>query len=108
MKLSQRSQVSSAFFLITILAVAIPAAAQCNSNDAGAPCFSGNPDILGGRTSLLQDDDLVFNTVSLFTDVNGSPAGGSLLTSDSTITQTSQTLITVPNANNNALSNVIT
>ena len=71
---SQRSRVSVCFLAMTVLVLApasaqsIPAAAQCNSNDAGAPCFSGNPDILGGRASLLQDDDLAFNTI-VFTGI---------------------------------------
>ena len=107
MTLSQRSQVSISFIVITAFVAAMPAAAQCNSNDAGAPCFAGNPDILGGRTSLLQNDDLVFNTLT-FNGSGGSPAGGNLLTSNSTITQTSETQITAPNANNNGLSNTIT
>ncbi|HXC94744.1 MAG TPA: hypothetical protein VNU92_03540, partial [Edaphobacter sp.] len=66
---TQRSHVLVCLLAMTVLVLAtpasaqsIPAAAQCNSNDAGAPCFAGNPDILGGRASLLQDDDLVFNT----------------------------------------------
>ncbi|AXC10251.1 hypothetical protein ACPOL_0894 [Acidisarcina polymorpha] len=35
--------------------------AQCNTNDTTAPCFANVPDILGGRQSVLQDDDLVVN-----------------------------------------------
>lgn len=37
------------------------ALAQCNSNDSTAPCFANNPDILNGRNSLLQDDDITWN-----------------------------------------------
>ena len=114
MTLTQRSRVLVCFLAMAVLVLAIrasaqsiPAAAQCNSNDAGAPCFAGNPDILGGRASLLQDDDLVFNTL-IFNGSGSSPAGGNLLTSNSTITQTSETQITAPNANNNGLSNTIT
>jgi hypothetical protein len=107
MTLSQRSPVSISFIVITAFVAEMPAAAQCNSNDAGAPCFAGNPDILGGRASLLQNDDLVFNTLT-FNGSGGSPAGGNLLTSNSTITQTSETQITAANTNNNGLSNTIT
>jgi hypothetical protein len=89
-------------------AQSIPAAAQCNSNDAGAPCFAGNPDILGGRASLLQDDDLVFNTSVVTGSPDLSPGGGNLLTSNSTITQTSQTQMSTTNGSNTLLSNVIT
>jgi len=49
-----------AFFLL-ILSAPVLAYAQCNGNDANAPCFTNNADILDGRTALLQDDDLVFN-----------------------------------------------
>jgi hypothetical protein len=102
----QRSWVWIGFLAITVLVAAIPAAAQCNSNDAGAPCFAGNPDILNGRTSLLRDDDLVFNTLA--SNSNGAGAtGGNLLTSNSTITQTSLTQITSAANSNNAQSNVI-
>src|SRR5262249_7778017 len=33
----------------------------CNTNDIGAPCFTDNPDILGGEQAhnLLRTDDLV-------------------------------------------------
>lgn len=39
--------------------LATSALAQCNSNDTTAPCFANVSDILGGRQSLIQDDDLV-------------------------------------------------
>jgi hypothetical protein len=37
------------------------AIAQCNTQDSTAPCFANVPDILNGRQSVLQDDDLVVN-----------------------------------------------
>ena len=103
------SRVSLGSLVIVVLAMVMPAAAQCNSNDKGAPCFAGNSDILGGRGSLLQDDDLILNT-SIFSGPgpSSSPGGGSLLTSNSTITQTSPTQITAANANNTSVSNTIT
>ena len=104
----QRSWASIGLLAITIFVAAIPAAAQCsNTNDAGAPCFQNNPDILGGRPSLLQDDDLVFNT-TVVDGASTNPGGGNLLTSNSTITQTSPTQITGANTNNTPVSNTIT
>jgi hypothetical protein len=50
--------------------------AKCNSNDAKARCFSNNSDILGGRTALLQNDDLVFNGILVFHDGLGTPFTG--------------------------------
>jgi len=106
MTLTQRLRVLFGFLGIVVFVLTMPAAAQCNSNDAGAPCFAGNPDILDGRTSLLQDDDLVFNTLA--SNTNGAGAtGGNLLTGNSTITQTSLTQITSAANSNNAQSNVI-
>jgi hypothetical protein len=75
--------------LLTIVFAVVPASAQCNSNDTKEPCFSGNPDILGGQRSLLQDDDLVINIQDF-----EQPAGANLLTSDSSVSQ--QTANSVP------------
>jgi hypothetical protein len=111
MKLRPRPQVSFGFLLITLLLATIPVAAQqCNSNDVGAPCFKENPDILGGRASLLQDDDLVFSTL-LVNNVNTpggvNASGGNLLTTNSAITQTSLTQIASAPNSNNTQSNVL-
>ncbi len=69
--------------------------AQCNTNDATAPCFANVPDVLGGRQSMLQDDDLVVSgtfidpSISLFSPVADGRIGytvNSQITSSSTHT----------------------
>lgn len=61
---------------LLLLSASVSAYAQCNGNDAGAPCFTNNSDILDGRTALLQDDDLVFNGVLFFHTGNGTIYSG--------------------------------
>ena len=74
------------FALLLILSAPVLAYAQCNGNDAKAPCFSNNSDILDGRTALLQDDDLVYNGVLRSVSPNGVTTGGwDLSTSNSKI-----------------------
>ncbi|WP_446742239.1 hypothetical protein [Silvibacterium acidisoli] len=93
-------------FLAVFIVLVMPAAAQstsgCNNGsgqgfDSGAPCFANNSDILDGRNSLLEVDDLVVNMVGPSPLPSFPPftAGGNLLTTDSTITQ--QTLSGVAN-----------
>src|ERR1700678_179133 len=113
----KRSPLSLGFVLSCVFILTVPLASQstqgCNSNDPGAPCFAGNPDILGGRGSLLQDDDLVVNTINLINvstnpltpNLVSAPAGANLLTTNSNITQTSPTNIT---SSNISLSNILT
>jgi hypothetical protein len=79
-------------FAAFLCAASASAFAQCNTNDATAPCFANVPDILGGRQSMLQDDDLVVSgtfldpSISLFAPV----ADGRIdYTTDSEITSDS-------------------
>lgn len=80
------------FILLTLTSLSTLggiALAQCNSNDQGAPCFANNPDILNGRQSLLQDDDIVVNGTFATGFVNGAVS----LTANSQITQSTETLM---------------
>lgn len=67
--------------------------AQCNSNDSTAPCFANVPDILNGRQSVLQDDDLVVNGTFADASIGLYPIadGRTGYTTDSQITSTSHT-----------------
>jgi hypothetical protein len=47
-----------------LIVVSASAVAQCNTNDSTAPCFSNVYDVLGGRQSVIQDDDLVVTNVA--------------------------------------------
>ena len=50
----------SLFTLFFLLVLVSPfALTQCNTNDNSAPCFASVSDILGGRQSVIQDDDLL-------------------------------------------------
>jgi hypothetical protein len=66
---------------LVLVSISLPASAQCNSNDSGAPCFTNVQDILNGRGSLLQDDDLAVNSISS----SNTTMGANLLTSNSQI-----------------------
>ena len=59
--------VSRRSFALTLclLIASTYALAQCNSNDSTAPCFANVSDILGGRQSLIQDDDLVVSQMTV-------------------------------------------
>ncbi|HEY2040604.1 MAG TPA: hypothetical protein VGG95_13110 [Edaphobacter sp.] len=77
---------------LLVFAASALAYGQCNGNDASAPCFTNNSDILDGRTALLPDEDLVFNVMA------SSPAasfpggiGFDLSTSNSQISSAVQT-----------------
>jgi hypothetical protein len=92
---SRRSPwISLGFYLTVIFAAfvfATPASAQCNnSGDTTAPCFANNPDILGGKTSLLRNDDLTVNTAQ-YTEAgaDANTVSGNLLTQNSNISQQS-------------------
>ncbi len=67
--------------------------AQCNSNDSTAPCFSGVTDILSGRQSLLQDDDLVVHGTFVNSTVSLSPIADGRIgyTTNSQVTSTAHT-----------------
>ena len=73
--------------IATLLATAAYSDAQCSSNDPSAPCFANTDDILNGRKSLLQDDDLM--VVGAFGGFNS--AGAIALTANSQITSVTAT-----------------
>ena len=95
-----------AIAFLSLVSTAPVAAQQCNSNDSGAPCFVANPDILGGRTSLLRDDDLVLNTIipPPLPDFPPLTIGANLLTENSTINAQTPSVF----SNRFPLSNVVT
>jgi hypothetical protein len=79
--------------LALLFVVSGTAFAQCDTNDSTAPCFANVPDILSGRQSVLQDDDLVVN--GTFADpligIYAIADGRIGYTTDSQITSTSHT-----------------
>jgi len=71
---------------------------SCNSNDPTAPCFANNTDILNGRHSLLQDDDLML--VGSTTYFTSTPLGIIAETANSQISTLSATdLASTPSPN---------
>lgn len=69
--------------------LAVAQSSGCNSNDPTAPCFANVSDILGGRTYLLRDDDLVVVAESFDSQNNSFFVTWGLQTTNSTITKQS-------------------